>query len=169
MRSMRGAVQGQDTSVRGIICKGRFVQGSQHPRTFGRGHIGRGHINPASKYLLPHHTLFQFICPQIAHQAGKLSRQSCWVACLWLKLLIHDDVCLLYYLHFILWLRISGSDKRIFLPTWTLCRTANFGILLLRRQYTVRCINAFTILIYIITLYIFSMYERTWYSASHSI
>jgi hypothetical protein len=48
MRSMRGAVQGRDTSVRGIICKGRFVQGPQHPRTFGRGHIGRGHINPAS-------------------------------------------------------------------------------------------------------------------------
>jgi hypothetical protein len=47
MRSMRGTVQGRDTSVRGIICKGRFVQGPQHPRTFGRAHIGRGHINPA--------------------------------------------------------------------------------------------------------------------------
>jgi hypothetical protein len=32
--------------------KGRFVQGAQHPRTFGRGHIGRGHINPASLKLL---------------------------------------------------------------------------------------------------------------------
>jgi hypothetical protein len=49
MRSMRGEVQGRDTSVRGIISKGRFVQGAQHPRTLGRGHIGRGHINPASK------------------------------------------------------------------------------------------------------------------------
>ncbi len=48
MGSMRDAVQGRDTSVRGIIFKGRFVQGAQHPRTFGRGHIGRGHINPAS-------------------------------------------------------------------------------------------------------------------------
>jgi hypothetical protein len=47
MRSMRGAFQDRDTSVRGIICKGRFVQGAQRPRTFGRGHIGRGHINPA--------------------------------------------------------------------------------------------------------------------------
>jgi hypothetical protein len=41
---------GRDTSVRGIISKGRFVQGAQHPRAFGRGHIGRGHINPASGY-----------------------------------------------------------------------------------------------------------------------
>ncbi len=45
---MRGAVQGRDTSVRGKICKGRFVAGAQHPRTFGQGHIGRGDINPAS-------------------------------------------------------------------------------------------------------------------------
>ncbi len=42
------AVQGRDTSVRGTISKGCFVQGGQHPRIFGRGHIGRGHINPAS-------------------------------------------------------------------------------------------------------------------------
>ena len=52
MRSKRDAVQGWelgswDTLVRGTISKGRFVQGAQHPRTFGRGHIGRGHINPA--------------------------------------------------------------------------------------------------------------------------
>jgi hypothetical protein len=47
MRSMRDVVQGRDRSVRGIISKGQFVQGAQHPRTFGRGHIGRGHINPA--------------------------------------------------------------------------------------------------------------------------
>jgi hypothetical protein len=43
---MLGAVQGGDTSVRGSIFKGRSVQGAQHPRIFGRGHIGRGHINP---------------------------------------------------------------------------------------------------------------------------
>jgi hypothetical protein len=48
MRSKRDAVQGWDTLVRGTISKGHFVQGAQHPRTFGRGHIGRGHINPAS-------------------------------------------------------------------------------------------------------------------------
>jgi hypothetical protein len=44
----RGTVQGRDTSIRSIIYKGRFVQGAHHPRTFGRGHISRGHINPAS-------------------------------------------------------------------------------------------------------------------------
>ncbi len=51
MRSVHGAVQGRDTSVRGIISKACFIQGAQHPRTFGRGHIGRGHINPASREL----------------------------------------------------------------------------------------------------------------------
>jgi hypothetical protein len=45
---MLDAVQGRDTLVKGTISKGRFVQGGQHPRIFGRGHIGRGHINPAS-------------------------------------------------------------------------------------------------------------------------
>ncbi len=48
MRSMRDVVQGRDRSVRGIVSEGQFVQGAQHPRTFGQGHIGRGHINPAS-------------------------------------------------------------------------------------------------------------------------
>ncbi len=48
MRSMHYAVKGWDTLVKGTISKGHFVQGAQHPRTFGRGHIGRGHINPAS-------------------------------------------------------------------------------------------------------------------------
>jgi hypothetical protein len=42
-------VQGRDTLVRDTISKGGFVQGVQHPRIFGRGHIGRGQINPASK------------------------------------------------------------------------------------------------------------------------
>jgi hypothetical protein len=45
------ALQGWDTSVRGTISKGCFVQGGQHPRIFGQGHIGRGHINPASLKL----------------------------------------------------------------------------------------------------------------------
>jgi hypothetical protein len=49
---MPDAVQGRDTSVRGKISKGRLVQWAQHPRTFGQGHIGRGHINPASLNLL---------------------------------------------------------------------------------------------------------------------
>ena len=34
-------------SVRGKIAKGHFVQGMQHPRIFGRGHIGRGWTNIA--------------------------------------------------------------------------------------------------------------------------
>ncbi len=48
--SMLDTVQGWDTSVRRTIYKGRSVQGAQHPRIFGRGHIGRGHINPASNF-----------------------------------------------------------------------------------------------------------------------
>ncbi len=48
---MLDTAQGRDTSVRGTISKGRFVQGAQHPRIFGQGHIGRGHINPASRKL----------------------------------------------------------------------------------------------------------------------
>jgi hypothetical protein len=50
---MLDAVQGRDTSVRGTISKGRFVQGAQHPRIFGQGHTGRGHINPATPAPLP--------------------------------------------------------------------------------------------------------------------
>jgi hypothetical protein len=46
---MLDAVQGRDTSVKGGISKGCFVQGVQHPRISGQGHIGRGHINPASQ------------------------------------------------------------------------------------------------------------------------
>jgi hypothetical protein len=45
---MVDAVQGRDTSLRDTISKGGFVQGAQHPRIFGWGHFGRGHINPAS-------------------------------------------------------------------------------------------------------------------------
>ena len=33
--------------VSGTIAKGHFVQGMQHPRIFGRGHIGRGRTNIA--------------------------------------------------------------------------------------------------------------------------
>ncbi len=51
--SMLDAVQGRDTSFRDTISKGRFVQGAQHPRIFGRGHIGQGHINPASLFPTP--------------------------------------------------------------------------------------------------------------------
>jgi hypothetical protein len=44
------ADQGRETLVRGVISKGRFVQGAQHPRTFGRGHIipasTMGHLLP---------------------------------------------------------------------------------------------------------------------------
>jgi len=39
--------KGWDGSVRGKIAKGHFVQGMQHPRIFGRGHIGRGWTNIA--------------------------------------------------------------------------------------------------------------------------
>ena len=39
--------KGWDGSVRGKIAKGHFVQGMQHPRIFGRGHIGQGRTNIA--------------------------------------------------------------------------------------------------------------------------
>jgi hypothetical protein len=39
--------KGWDGSVRGKIAKGHFVQGMQHPRILGRGHIGRGWTNIA--------------------------------------------------------------------------------------------------------------------------
>jgi hypothetical protein len=45
---MLHVVQGRDTSVWGTIDKGHFVQGMQHPRIFGRGHI-----NPASSECAP--------------------------------------------------------------------------------------------------------------------
>ncbi len=32
---------------------------------------------PSTKYLFPHRTLFQFLCP---HRPSKLGRQPCWVA-----------------------------------------------------------------------------------------
>jgi hypothetical protein len=51
---MVDAVQGWDTSVRDTMSKGGFVQGAQHPRIFGWGHIGRGHINPASSEGIEH-------------------------------------------------------------------------------------------------------------------
>ncbi len=40
-----------DGSVRGTITKGLFVLGAQHPRIFGRGHIGRGWTNIAPNRL----------------------------------------------------------------------------------------------------------------------
>ncbi len=45
LRSIKS--KGWDGSVRGKIAKGHFVQGMQHPRIFGRGHIGRGWTNIA--------------------------------------------------------------------------------------------------------------------------
>jgi hypothetical protein len=43
--------KGWEGSVRGKIAKGQFVQGMQHPRIFGRGHIGRGWTNIAPPIL----------------------------------------------------------------------------------------------------------------------
>ncbi len=40
-------IWGWDGSVRGKIAKGDFIQGMQHPRIFGRGHIGQGRTNIA--------------------------------------------------------------------------------------------------------------------------
>ncbi len=45
LRSIKS--KGWDGSVRGKIAKGHFGQGMQHPRIFGRGHIGRGWTNIA--------------------------------------------------------------------------------------------------------------------------
>ncbi len=49
LRSIKS--KGWDGSVRGKIAKGHFVQGLQHPRIFGRGHIGRGWTNIAPIYI----------------------------------------------------------------------------------------------------------------------
>jgi hypothetical protein len=40
-------IYGWDGLVRGKIAKGQFVKGMQHPRIFGRGHIGQGQTNIA--------------------------------------------------------------------------------------------------------------------------
>ncbi len=56
LRSIKS--KGWDGSVRGKIAKGHFVQGMQHPRIFGRGHIVRGWTNIAPyyvRYYLWHH------------------------------------------------------------------------------------------------------------------
>ncbi len=45
LRSIKS--KGWDGSVRGKIAKGHFVQGMEHPRIFGWGHIGRGWTNIA--------------------------------------------------------------------------------------------------------------------------
>jgi hypothetical protein len=45
LRSIKS--KGWDGSVRGKLAKGHFVQGMQHPRIFGWGHIGRGWTNIA--------------------------------------------------------------------------------------------------------------------------
>ncbi len=56
LRSIKS--KGWDGSVRGKLAKGHFVQGMQHPRIFGRGHIGRGWTNIAPKSLYK-------LCPRI--------------------------------------------------------------------------------------------------------
>ncbi len=53
---MLDAFQGRDTLVRDIISKGGFVQGAQHPRIFGRGHISRD-----TSTLHPHLILAEFV------------------------------------------------------------------------------------------------------------
>jgi hypothetical protein len=35
------------------MAKGHFVQGMQHPRIFGQGHIGRGRTNIAKVAIAP--------------------------------------------------------------------------------------------------------------------
>jgi hypothetical protein len=55
LRSIKS--KGWDGSVRGKITKGHFVQGMQHPRIFGRGHIGRGWTNIAPLFLRFHCSL----------------------------------------------------------------------------------------------------------------
>jgi hypothetical protein len=65
--SMHYAVQGWDISARGTISKGHFVQGVQHPRTFGQGHIGQGHINPA--YLT--YPSIRSVCPKGSGHIGQ--------------------------------------------------------------------------------------------------
>ncbi len=68
-RQERGCVN--VASVRGTIFKGRLVQGAQHPRTFGQGHIGRGHFNSALFYIVRRgHWL---ICPYTIFPSDDLS------------------------------------------------------------------------------------------------
>ncbi len=40
-------IKGMGWFSQGQLAKGHFVQGIQHPRSFGRGHIGRGWTNIA--------------------------------------------------------------------------------------------------------------------------
>jgi hypothetical protein len=54
--------KGWDGSVRGKLAKGHFVQGMQHPRIFGWGHIGRGWTNiaPLGLFNVIHFTVHSF-------------------------------------------------------------------------------------------------------------
>ncbi len=70
---MLDAIQGRDTSVRDTISKGRFVQGAQHPRIFGRGNIGRGHINPASNKA---RRLFRPRSIHLCHEKPNTARET---------------------------------------------------------------------------------------------
>jgi hypothetical protein len=60
LRSIKSKVW--DGSVRAKIAKGHFVQGMQHPRIFGRGHIGWGWTNiaPSQNSHPLHSTSFIF-------------------------------------------------------------------------------------------------------------
>jgi hypothetical protein len=59
---MLDAVQGRNKSVRDTISKGGFVQGSQHPRIFGLGHIGRGDTSVGDTSTL-HQETRPLLCP----------------------------------------------------------------------------------------------------------
>jgi hypothetical protein len=71
---MVDAVQGRDTSVRDTISKGGFVQGVQHPRIFGRGHIGRGHINPGRSFIF--HVAFILLMPRDRELRARICKRS---------------------------------------------------------------------------------------------
>ncbi len=46
---------------------------------------------PSTKYLFPHRTLFQFLCPH--GTAFKLGWQPCWVGCLLVLVYVYVSVC----------------------------------------------------------------------------
>jgi len=58
---MLDAVLGRDTSVRGTISKGRFVQGAQHPKIFGWGHINPTPLQFLFLCIVPDFVVFPFL------------------------------------------------------------------------------------------------------------
>ncbi len=83
---------GWDGSVRGKIAKGHFVQGMQHPRIFGRGHIGRGWTNIARLQVVVYHIIYSQKLPRFA-QLPRLM-DCIKYACSW----IHERTILLRFL-----------------------------------------------------------------------